>query len=154
MGVQVESTKDALLSLSTGEVDAYIGNLIVTSFILQKEVISNIKVAGPTPYGDHSQAMATRKEWAPLISIINKGLTSIPQEQKVAIRNKYLAIKYEQGIDKAEVLKWALIIGGTAAGIIFLFVFWNARLSKETRMRKKSATARFSRKDADSGLPG
>ena len=133
--VLVGTERDALLSLSTGEVDAYIGNLIVTSFILQMEGISNIKVAGPTPYGDHSQAMATRKEWAPLVSIINKGLTSIPQEQKTAIRNKYLSVRYEHGVTSADILKWVLVVAGAAAGLVMFFVVWNKELSRKVKER-------------------
>jgi PAS domain S-box-containing protein len=131
----VESEKDALLSLSTGEADAYIGNLIVTSFILQNEGISNIKVAGPTPYGDHSQTMATRKEWAPLISIINKGLASIPSEQKITIRNKYLSVRYEHGVTSADILKWVLVVAGAASGFVMFFVVWNKQLSRKVRER-------------------
>jgi PAS domain S-box-containing protein len=73
-----------------------------------------------------------------LTSIVDKALTSITEEEKTAIRNKYLAIKYNQGIDKAEVLKWVLLVGGGAAGIVFLFIFWNVRLRKETQLRTRS----------------
>ena len=70
--------------------------------------------------------MGNRKDWPELTSIIDKVLASITEEEKTAIRNKYLAIKFEQGINKAEVLKWALIVGGTASGIMLIFVFWNS----------------------------
>lgn len=145
--VSVESNHDALLRLSAGEVDAYIGNLIVDSFILQKEGISNIKVSGTTPYGNHSNAVATRKEWASLISIIDKALVSMPEEEKTAIRNKYLTVKFEQGIDKAKVLKWVLIVGGSALGIILIFVFWNRRMSLEISKRKQTELALQQAKD-------
>ncbi|MEZ5536374.1 MAG: transporter substrate-binding domain-containing protein [Thiolinea sp.] len=84
------TTRDALLALSTGDADAYVGNMIVTDYLLQAHGINNLRVAGHTPFGNHDQAMATRKEWAPLISIINKGLGAIPAEQHIAIRQKWL----------------------------------------------------------------
>jgi PAS domain S-box-containing protein len=139
--VIVEDTKDALLSLSTGRADGYIGNLIVTSYSLQKEGISNIKVAAPSPYGDHSQAMATRKEWTPLISIIDKGLASISQEQKEAIRNKYLAVRFEHGITATDVMKWVLLVTGVASGIVLFFVLWNKQLSRRVRERTAEVAA-------------
>ena len=85
-----DSTRDALLAVSTGNADAYVGNLIVTDYLMQAYGIVNLKMAGPTPFGDHTQAMATRNEWAPLISLIDKGLASIPAEQHIAIRQHWL----------------------------------------------------------------
>ena len=133
-----DSDEAALQAFATGQADAYIGNLIVASHIIHGRGFTHLKVAAASPFGDQALSMGIRKSWPELTSIINKALASITEEEKTAIRNKYLAIKFEQGINKAEVLKWALIIGGTAAVIIFLFVFWNTRLSKETRMRKES----------------
>lgn len=87
----VDSTGDALLAVSTGGVDAYVGNLLVADYLMQAHGIVNLRVAGPTPFGEHKQAMVTRKEWAPLISLIDKGLRAIPAEQHVAIRQRWLA---------------------------------------------------------------
>ncbi|NOR23256.1 MAG: transporter substrate-binding domain-containing protein, partial [Desulforhopalus sp.] len=133
--VKSDSTEKALIALSTRKADAYIGNLIVTSYLLQRNGISNLKVSGTTPYGDHSQAMATRKEWAPLITIINKGLKNIPEEDKTSIRNKYLSIRYEHGITIADVMKWILIVTGSTAGIVLFFVIWNKQLSSKVKER-------------------
>jgi ABC-type amino acid transport substrate-binding protein/HPt (histidine-containing phosphotransfer) domain-containing protein len=85
-----DSTRDALLAVSTGKADAYVGNLIVTDYLMQAYGIVNLTMAGPTPFGNHTQAMATRKEWAPLISLIDKGLASIPAKQHIAIRQHWL----------------------------------------------------------------
>jgi PAS domain S-box-containing protein len=134
--VRTEDTVSAIKAVSSGVADAYVGNLVVTSHLLQRTGINNVKVAAPTPFPDHEQAMATRKEWAPLISIINKALASISEEEKAAIRNKYLPIEFEHGIDKAEVLKWTLIVGGSTLGIMIVFFAWNRRLVAETAKRK------------------
>ncbi len=86
-----ESTRDALLAVSTGRADAYVGNLLVTDYQMQAHGITNLRMAGPTPFGEHRQAMATRRDWAPLISLIDKGLDAIPAEQHIAIRQRWLA---------------------------------------------------------------
>ena len=98
--------------MATGKADAYIGNLTVASHIIHIQGLSNLQVTAASPFGDQTLSMGNRKDWPELTSIINKALASITEEEKNAIRNKYLAIKYEQGIDKAEVLKWVLIVGG------------------------------------------
>ena len=85
-----DSTRDALLAVSTGRADAYVGNLLVTDYVMQAHGIVNLRMAGPTPFGEHRQAMATRLEWVPLISLIDKGLGSITAEQHFAIRQRWL----------------------------------------------------------------
>ncbi len=85
-----DHTKDALLALSTGNVDAYVGNLIVTDYLMQAYGITNLQMAGPTPFGVHAQAMVTRKAWAPLISLIDKGLKAIPAQRHIAIRQQWM----------------------------------------------------------------
>jgi ABC-type amino acid transport substrate-binding protein/nitrogen-specific signal transduction histidine kinase/HPt (histidine-containing phosphotransfer) domain-containing protein/ActR/RegA family two-component response regulator len=89
--LSVQAThKDALLAVSSGRADAYVGNLLVTDYLMQAHGIVNLKVAGPTPFGEHKQAMVTRQAWAPLISLIDKGLNAIPAEQHIAIRQRWL----------------------------------------------------------------
>ncbi len=86
-----DSTRDALLAVSAGGADAYVGNLLVADYLMQAHGIVNLRVAGATPFGEHRQAMVTRQEWAPLISLIDKGLKAIPAEQHAAIRQRWLA---------------------------------------------------------------
>jgi len=133
-----DSDEAALQAVATGQADAYIGNLTVASHIIHGRGFSHLRVAAASPFGDQALSMGNRNDWPELTSIIDKALASITEEEKTAIRNKYLAIKFEQGINKVKVLKWALIIGGAAAVIIFLFMFWNTRLSKEISKRKQT----------------
>ena len=134
--VLAEDTESALKTLSTGAADAYVGNLIVTSHILQRLGIDNVKVAAPAGFPDHRQAMATRKEWAPLMSIIDKAFGAISEEEKISIRNKYLPIVFERGIDRVAVVKWILLGGGISLTIVLVIVVWNRRLVSETAKRK------------------
>lgn len=93
-----ETHKDAQLAVSSGRADAYIGNLLVTDYLMQAQGITNLRMAGPTPFGEHKQAMVTRKEGAPLISLIDKGLNAIPAEQHIAIRQRWLGSVSDGGV--------------------------------------------------------
>lgn len=130
-----DSTEEALLAVSSRKADAYVGNLIVTSFHVERLGITNIKVACPTPFGLHSQAMVTRKEWAPLISIINKGLSSMPVLEKQSIANKYSAIRYEHGLSISELIKWSSVAVISAFGVITFILLWNKQLSRKVAER-------------------
>ena len=142
-----DTDEKALQALATGQADAYIGNLTVASHIIHKQGLTALKVTAPGPFKDPTLSMGTRSDWPELNSIISKALGSITEEEKTAIRNKYLAIKFEQGINKAEVLKWALIIGGSTVGIVLIFIFWNRQLSREVSGRKKTELALKQAKD-------
>ena len=117
-----DSDEEALQAVATGQAEAYIGNLAVASHIIHSRGFTSLQVTAASPFGEQILSMGNRKDWPELTSIINKALASITEEEKTAIRNKYLTIKYEQGIDKAQVLKWVLIFGGSTFGIIFLFI--------------------------------
>ncbi|MEN8691917.1 MAG: transporter substrate-binding domain-containing protein, partial [Desulfobacterales bacterium] len=136
-----DSDEAALQAVATGQAGAYIGNLTVASYIIHGRGFSHLRVAAGSPFGDQSLSMGNRNDWPELTSIINKALASITEKEKTAIRNKYLAIKFEQGINKAEMLKWVLIVGGSALSILLIFVFWNRQMSREISKRKQTELA-------------
>ncbi len=123
--------------LSTGLVDAYIGNLMMTAYMIQSNGYSNIKVAAPTPFDNHNQAMAIRNDWPELVGIINKTLAAMTPAEHAAIRNKWLTIRYEYGISKADLLKWILGVLGVASVFVLFFLFWNKRLKGEIALRQQ-----------------
>ncbi|MGD8880600.1 MAG: transporter substrate-binding domain-containing protein, partial [Desulfobacterales bacterium] len=133
-----DTDEKALQALATGQADAYIGDLTVASHIIHKQGLTALKVTAPGPFKDLPVSMGTRSDWPELNSIISKALESITEEEKTAIRNKYLAIKFEQGINKAKMLKWVLSFGGVGLGIVIIILFWNRRLSREIIKRKQT----------------
>ncbi len=123
--------------LSTGLVDAYIGNLMMTTYLIQSKGYANIKVAAPTPFDNHNQAMAIRNDWPELAGIINKTLAAMTPEEHAAIRNKWLTMRYEYGISKADLLMWILGILAVASVFVLFFLFWNKRLKGEIALRQQ-----------------
>ena len=153
--VLFDNDEQALLAVSTGKVDAYIGNLTVASHIIQISGLSNLRVVGSTPYGDQVLSMGNRSDWPELTSITNKALASITEEEKTAIRNKYVALRYEQGINRAVVLKWILLSVVIVTGILLLFVFWNWQLRRKVRVRTADLEAEIvERANAEAVIAG
>ena len=134
-------TQIPVKELSTGMVEAYIGNLITTSYTIQTQGYTNVKVAAPTPFGNHNQAMAIRSDWPELASIINKTLAAMTPEEHAAILNRWLSIRYEYGIDRIYVFKWVLSILGIASVIIGIVLIWNKRLKTEAIFREETEKA-------------
>lgn len=119
---RVDLADEALAALATGKVDAYIGNLVVISYVARNQGIGNLKIVGETPY--HSSVyMAVRNDWPQLGPILQKGLQAISEEERNAISRNWVAISYETRADYR--LLW--IIGGVSLTILVLFGFWNWR---------------------------
>ena len=111
--------------------------IMMTMYMIQSNGYANIKVAAPTPFDNHNQAMAILNDWPELAGIINKTLTAMTPEEHAAIRNKWLTIRYEYGISKADLFRWILGVLGVASVFVLFFLFWNKRLKTEIAFRKQ-----------------
>ncbi|MER2603751.1 MAG: transporter substrate-binding domain-containing protein [Candidatus Competibacter phosphatis] len=131
--VEVDRTQDALRALSSGQADAYVGNLANASFLIRELGLANLTVAAPTPYGDHTQAMAIRKDWPELASLIDKGLAAMTPDERDAINTKWDPQKILSRIDYA--LVWQVVAVATL--ILFAFLYWNRKLSREIARRQR-----------------
>jgi len=133
-----DTEKDALLSLVTGESDAYVGNLTVGSYYIQTNGWNNVKVAAPTGFDPQNLSMAVRSDWPELAQIINKSLTTFTPTEHAILRGQWSApIRYEYGISGLDILKW---VGGISffSLIIFMFILvWNRKLKTEITERKR-----------------
>jgi PAS domain S-box-containing protein len=64
----------------------------------------------------------------------------------LAIRNKYISIRYEHGITDKDVSKWIFIVAGSASVIVLFFLLWNQQLGRKVSERTSQLTeseARF-----------
>lgn len=88
----VENDLEGLKKVSFGEADIYIGDLAVTSYIIDKFGITNLRIAGDTNHNDHL-SIASRSDLPILGSILKKSLATLSQEQQREIRNEWIGLK-------------------------------------------------------------
>ena len=129
--VYVTNALDALNSVASGTADAYVGNLPVASYLIQSGGLHNLKIAAPTPFGNHNQAMGIRSDWPELAGIINKALTAMPEAEKSEITSRWFAVKYDHGITAQKILSWVVGPIAILSLIIVVIVSWNRRLKRE-----------------------
>ncbi len=133
--------QEALLALSSGKVDAFVGNVTSSSYWIRKLNLNNVKIAAPVSHQVYNLHFAVRNDWPELISIINKGLASISYEEKNALARRWINIEYKPGISK-QTFVISLLQVGTAAGLIVaIILYWAWRLKKEIHQRKLSQKA-------------
>ncbi len=131
--VTATSIPAALKMLAAGEVYAFVGNVVTTSYYISELRLNQIKVAGETPYA-YDQAMAVRQDWPILAGILQKALDAISQNDRDSIFNRWVSVKYEHGFDYS--LLWKILI--PAFLVVMMFFYWNRRLSKEVVERKRA----------------
>ncbi len=128
--VLVSNTVEGLEKLSDGEIDAYVGALLVTSYYIGQEGFTDIKVAGETPYY-YEQSMGAHKGNPLLLSILNKALAAIAEEERDTIYNRWVGVHYERHFDYSQVWKIVLPI----LAVVHLLVFWNWQLNRVVSRR-------------------
>ena len=83
--VEYETTSDAIDAVSKGDVDAYIGNRAATMYIIEHELISNLKGHGKIDETASINAIGVRKDRPILKDILQKALSDISVEETRAI---------------------------------------------------------------------
>ena len=131
--VLVQDTREGLRKVAEGEAFAFVGNLVTTSYYIGQSGLTQIKVAGETPFV-YRLGMGVRGDWPILAGILQKGLDAIPAHERDAIYRDWIAIRYQHSVDYS--LLWKL---GAGAALILLFVF------AERTHRLNKANARLQR---------
>ncbi len=129
--IMTGNTAEALRAVASGKADAYVGNLTMASYLIDKLGLGNLKVAAPAPY-NNNLSIGVRKDWPELKAILDKALAAISEDERRAIRQRSLAIRYDVEVDYG--LLWRVVAG--AAGLLLLTLLWLA----QTR-RQKAALA-------------
>jgi polar amino acid transport system substrate-binding protein len=122
--ISARDTEQALLQLARGEADAYVGNILVTGYYIGKLGLNQIKIVGETPYR-FEQSMGVRKDWPLLVSILNKALAAISEQEKSEIYNKWIRIGYDYGFDYS--LLWKIL--AVVFVVFVVFIYWNRKLA-------------------------
>ena len=131
--VQTDDVKSGLLLLSQKEVSAFIGHMAVVINTLQTQGFTGLKIAGEAGFiFDHR--IGVDPQYPQAISIINKVLDGMTEQEHAGIHQKWMRVHYEKGIDYSLIFK---IISGA---LIFFGVvlYWNRKLSREVNQRMRS----------------
>ncbi|EDZ62650.1 signal transduction histidine kinase [Sulfurimonas gotlandica GD1] len=84
-----KSNEESLEAVSVGKAEAYIGNLAVATYIINKYLINNLKVITKVKGFNTSIGMAVDKDNEILFSIIQKSLKSITTQEDQEIKSRW-----------------------------------------------------------------
>ncbi|MCG8549907.1 MAG: transporter substrate-binding domain-containing protein [Desulfobacterales bacterium] len=131
----VQSPLQGLEAVSFSWADAAIENLAAATYLIHKKGLTNLKIAAPTPYDNYPLYMAVPKGHRELLTILNKALAAMSSQQKNEIRNQWLSVKYEYGVNPKDMYLYIILLLLFTACTIFTVMCRNRKLAKETRER-------------------
>jgi PAS domain S-box-containing protein len=125
-----------LKDLSKAKTEAAVMNLAVATYFISKLNLDNIKIAAPTDYSV-DLAFGVKKGETVLRNILQKSLNAITEDEMTAIKNRWVALRVNLGVDLRTILIWAIPISISLFLIVLFVVSWNRRLALEISERKK-----------------
>ncbi len=132
--VEVASAEDALRAVSSGGADAYIGNMIVASYLVRKLSLANIEIRGESGLLRSELHFAVRRDWPQLVAVLNKGLESLDREEHEQILDRWLPPLSAFNWRSLFIVGWPYMLGVLAALIVV--VLWNRHLRTQIRQRR------------------
>ncbi|MGE4560205.1 MAG: transporter substrate-binding domain-containing protein, partial [Desulfobulbus sp.] len=91
------TAQEAMLALSSGEVEVFIGNLAASAYQIGELGIENLEVAFQLPGGTQELAIAVRKDWPLLVAILDKAISAIPERKILEIRQQWNTLRLQKG---------------------------------------------------------
>jgi signal transduction histidine kinase len=133
--IEVADAGAGLRALATGEVDYYVGSILVTGYHLRRSGLQDIMVVGELPF-QIEVAMAARSDWPELQSILIKALNAITAQERNAINARWMGLQIARAVDYATVWRWA----AAGACVMLLFIAWNWYLQRKTAAQSAELT--------------
>ena len=128
--IEKKTQHEALQAISSGVGDAYVADLVNATFMISQYGFSNLKVAAPTNFPIQGESMMVRKDWPELVTLTNKVLDTLTEQEKQKLREKWFSVRFNYGYWRTLAV-YASIFGVMLLLGLILFWFWNKGLKKE-----------------------
>jgi len=86
----VPDTEAALRAVSSGRADAYVGDMIVSTYLIEHLNLANLKLRGEAGFATSDLRFAVRKDWAPLTQLLDSAIDTISDADRQRIRDRWL----------------------------------------------------------------
>lgn len=127
------NAEDALAAVSNGTEAVFMGNLATSGYLVKSNGFTNLKYVKLDSEEKQALHFAVRKDWSELVGIINKGLASITEEEKIEINNRWIGL--ENSIDYTPIIRIAAVAGLFILIVLLVSVYWIIILKKEVSKR-------------------
>ncbi|HOI15693.1 MAG TPA: transporter substrate-binding domain-containing protein, partial [Geobacteraceae bacterium] len=143
----VSDVRTGLRNVSFGKSDVLLESLFIASFLMEKEGITNLHVAGELGFY-YMPAIACRSDWPILNSILEKGLASISASEREVIYKKWVPFESQVMLLSKTSRKNVLAFLGLIALVIASIIIWNRSLTRQVDKK----TAELKKELAERGM--
>ncbi len=132
--VPVPDIETGLRMVSFGVADSIVATNASAIYYIEKNGFTNLRVAGESGY-EWRLCFGIRSDWPELVSIIQKCLDSISEDEKKAIYRRWISLEAPSWkMSRGQII--ALLFVLAAVGIIGILI-WNIMLQKKVETRTK-----------------
>jgi len=132
--VLTDNTLEALQTVAVGHADAVVDTLAVGIYYIRKQNLANLKVAAPARVPPLELRFGFRKDWWPIVPIVEKALDTITPEEHTTIQQHWVNVRYDPQIDYT--LLWK--VGGTLSALLLLAVLWIRQVQRQKQALQAS----------------
>lgn len=131
--IRCSSPHECLTLVSTGKAIAFMGHMAVIAQELRKSEYSHLKIGGTTEFtAQHQIGLDPRYPQA--LSAINKVLRTIPLDQRQALYDRWVTVRFDKAVDYS--LFWKVLAG--AGALLLLAGGW---IRYQHKMNKRLSDA-------------
>ena len=129
----VLDTETGLRNVVLNRVDAFVSDLPVAVWYIDRLGLSNLRVAGEMDYV-YRMGISVRKDWPELHGILAKGLALITPEERQEIRQKWIHLKVGSTVSRRF---WLVLISTALLAVLAVggVLYWNRSLSRQVAER-------------------
>jgi len=135
--VEIDAGAQGLRELVFGEVDACVINLATASYIIERDRLGGLRVAGEAGYFS-TLTLAYRKDWPMLGRVLEKGLAQISDAEHAQMIARWIPLSDAAWWQRPGVQR---LLGATAAGTGLLLgglLLWNRALRRAVAQRTEA----------------
>ena len=141
--IEIKNLDEGLKKVESGEIDGYIDALSAIAYAFQQEYDGELKIAGK--FDETGElGIGVRNDDAMLLSILQKTVNNLKEDQRKEILNKWISIKVENKVDYE--LFWQVSSFGFLIFLISLYVHYKSKIyitlleEKEKELQRISIT--------------
>ena len=150
--VRVPDTATGLELVSLGAVKGLISDIATASYYIHREGLTDIQISGNAGR-DFKLAIATRKDWPQLQSILEKTLASITRDEREKISRQWIHLKQPSMLQRPIYRNVIVAVVLTVLLGMIAIIVWNRTLKGRVLQRTRALNAELQRRhDAEAGL--
>lgn len=123
--IEVDTLKQGITKLRKGEAFGFIETSALIGYVIQKELMLDIKISGHT--GVNLDFFVATKKDEPLLGVVfQKVVGGLSERDKREVYNHWIAIRYEKGVDYT--ILWKTILFSIV--VLSATLVWNRQLTR------------------------